>query len=95
MENIRDSNEDQSQSNYTRFTGLTNLNSCGAEPKEQGGATEDQGHKEKNDTQEEETSGLTKVTILLSTSPGGTEGESVNRVTEESVEKGDETSARE
>eukprot|EP00957_Ditylum_brightwellii_P039006 2948249-Ditylum_brightwellii.AAC.1 len=73
--NIGEGNEDQSQSNYTRFLGLTNLNSCGAEPKEQGGATEDQRQKEKNDNQEEEISGWTKATTLTGTSPGGTEGE--------------------
>eukprot|EP00957_Ditylum_brightwellii_P075697 5752556-Ditylum_brightwellii.AAC.1 len=41
--NIRDSNKDQSQSNYTRLAGLTNLNSCRTESIEQEGVIEDQG----------------------------------------------------
>eukprot|EP00957_Ditylum_brightwellii_P073795 5607738-Ditylum_brightwellii.AAC.1 len=90
MGNIRDSNEDQSQSNYTRFTGLTSLNSCGTESIEQEGVIEDQGQMVKNETQEEETSGRAKATILTRSSPGGNGGESGNGVTKERVEKGDE-----
>eukprot|EP00957_Ditylum_brightwellii_P169946 12935556-Ditylum_brightwellii.AAC.1 len=76
--NIRDSNEDQSQSNYTQFTGLTNLNSCGTESIEQEGLIEDQVQMKKNDAQEEETLGRTKATILTGSSPGGNGGESDN-----------------
>eukprot|EP00957_Ditylum_brightwellii_P160283 12202070-Ditylum_brightwellii.AAC.1 len=81
--NIRDSNEDQIQSNYTQFTGLINLNSFGTEPIEQEGLIEDQMQLGKNDSQEEEILGQTKETILTRSPPGGNGGESDNGVTKE------------